>query len=220
MTAAQKRLRELRERQSKERQRMAELSREAELTAETRAELDRIESGTPDLERQIRAAVTAAEAEDAASTVRTTDGGEDAEAREKRELRARVKGGAVPVRRDQRSQARRGGSRVCASRGRQRHPARRVRRAGAQDRDSRGCADTGAGHRRGEPSADPARHLRDGVGAASWRRDAARRIRHLRGCRDQHEHDGRGEDEGRRHRQHRGGRSRCRRPRSSGCPAG
>ena len=60
MTAAQKRIRELRERQSRERQRMAELSREAELTAETRAELDRIEAGTPDLERQIRAAVTAA----------------------------------------------------------------------------------------------------------------------------------------------------------------
>ena len=61
MTDAQRRLRELRERQSKERQRMAELSREAELTDETRAELDRIEAGTPDLERQLRAAVLAVE---------------------------------------------------------------------------------------------------------------------------------------------------------------
>ena len=91
MTEAMKRLRELRERQSKERQRMAELSREASLTTETRAELDGIEAGTPDLERQIRAATLAVEAEDAASTVRTTDGGEDAAAREKRELRAKVK---------------------------------------------------------------------------------------------------------------------------------
>ena len=51
MTNAQKRLRELRERQSKERQRMAELGRAESLTDETRAELDTIETGTPDLGR-------------------------------------------------------------------------------------------------------------------------------------------------------------------------
>ena len=46
MTKAQQQLRELRERQSRERQRMAELSREENLTDETRADLDKIESGT------------------------------------------------------------------------------------------------------------------------------------------------------------------------------
>ena len=91
MTAAQRRLRELRERQSRERQRMAELGMAAELTDETRAELDRIEAGTPDLERQIRAATVAMEAEDADSTTRTLDAGEDAEARERRELRAKCR---------------------------------------------------------------------------------------------------------------------------------
>ena len=92
MTAAMNRLRELRERQSKERQRMAELSREAELTVETREELDRIEAGTPDLERQIRAAVTAVETEDAASTeTRSAADGLDAEHRERLDLRRRVR---------------------------------------------------------------------------------------------------------------------------------
>ena len=62
MTAAQKRLRELRERQSKERGRMAELALVDELSEEQRSELDTIERGTPDLERQIRAATVAAEA--------------------------------------------------------------------------------------------------------------------------------------------------------------
>ena len=90
MTAAQKRLRELRERQSRERQRMAELGMAAELTDETRAELDRIEAGTPDLERQIRAATIAMEAEDSASTeTRTVADGLDAEHRERLDLRRR-----------------------------------------------------------------------------------------------------------------------------------
>ena len=64
MTTAQKRLRELRERQSKERQRMAELSIAEELSDEQRSELDTIEHGTPDLERQIRAATVAVEDEE------------------------------------------------------------------------------------------------------------------------------------------------------------
>ena len=89
MTTAQKRLRELRDRQSRERQRMVELSREESLTDETRAELDRIESGTPDLERQLRAATLAVETEDASSKVGTRDGG-DAEHRARIELRSKA----------------------------------------------------------------------------------------------------------------------------------
>ena len=79
MTPAQKRLRELTERQSKDRQRMAELSLEDTLDAETRAELDGIETGTPDLERQLRAAVVAVETEDRDAVIDTGPGaaGED-----------------------------------------------------------------------------------------------------------------------------------------------
>lgn len=89
MTDAQKRLRELRERQSKERQRMAELSRENELSDEMRSELDRIEAGTPDLERQIRAATTAVESEE--SEQRTEQREQpDTEQREIQKLRSRV----------------------------------------------------------------------------------------------------------------------------------
>ena len=64
MTPAQKRLRDLRDRQSKERQRMAELAVVEELTDEQRAELDTIERGTPDLERQTRAATVALETDE------------------------------------------------------------------------------------------------------------------------------------------------------------
>ena len=64
MTHAQTRLRDLRQRQSRERGRMAELSRVDSLSDETRAELDTIETGTPDLERQIRAATVVVEAEE------------------------------------------------------------------------------------------------------------------------------------------------------------
>ena len=89
MTAAQKRLRELRERQSRERGRMAELAVLDELTAEQRSELDTIEKGTPDLERQIRAATVAVEDEEKSAA--TTKGNEpDAELRERRELRSRA----------------------------------------------------------------------------------------------------------------------------------
>ena len=94
MTPAQKRLRELRERASKERQRMAELANEESLTDETRAELDRIEAGTPDLERQLRAAQKAVDAEEAeqraaGAAARQPEG--DAEDRERSELRAKVR---------------------------------------------------------------------------------------------------------------------------------
>ena len=47
MTEAQKRLRQLRERQSRDRGRMAELAIVDELSDEQRAELDTIERGTP-----------------------------------------------------------------------------------------------------------------------------------------------------------------------------
>ncbi len=89
MTEAQKRLRELRDRQSKERQRMAELSREDNLTDETRAELDSIEKGTPDLERQIRAAAVALDEEERASETRSVDN-PDSELRERIELRSKA----------------------------------------------------------------------------------------------------------------------------------
>ena len=89
MTAAQKKLRELRERQSKERGRMAELAVLDELSVEQRAELDTIENGTPDLERQIRAAVIAVEDEEKAAETRTANE-PDAEQRERIELRSRA----------------------------------------------------------------------------------------------------------------------------------
>ena len=89
MTAAQKRLRELRERQSKERGRMAELSLLEELTDEQRSELDQIERGTPDLERQTRAAVVAAEDEEKEAETRAATE-PDAEQRERIELRSKA----------------------------------------------------------------------------------------------------------------------------------
>ena len=91
MTAAMKKLRELKERQSKERGRMAELAVVDELTDETRAELDNIERGVPDLERQLRAAQISVEAEEAEQrTAAPTDDG-DGEDRELQNLRSKVK---------------------------------------------------------------------------------------------------------------------------------
>ena len=94
MTPAQTKLRQLRERQSKERGRVAELAVADDLTDETRAELDGIETGTPDLERQLRAATTAVETEeteqrDAAAT--GNQEGLDTEDRERLELRKKVR---------------------------------------------------------------------------------------------------------------------------------
>ena len=74
MTPSQKRLRELRDRQSRERGRMAELSLMDELDAETRAELDKIEQGTSDLERQLRAATVALGDDDAEARAAAADG--------------------------------------------------------------------------------------------------------------------------------------------------
>ena len=107
MTPAQKKLRDLRGRQSKERGRMAELAIADDLNDETRAELDTIEAGTPDLERQIRAATTAVETEEseqrAAGAAGDAPAG-DAEDRERAELRGKVKlGGYVAAAIEQRS---------------------------------------------------------------------------------------------------------------------
>ena len=92
MSPAQKRLRELRDRQSQERQRMAELGMAESLTDETRAELDTIESGTPDLERQLRAAQIAVDAEDGEARAKGGDdpASGDPEMRERIELRSRA----------------------------------------------------------------------------------------------------------------------------------
>lgn len=90
MTEAQRRLRELRDRQSRERGRMAELAVVDELSDEQRAELDTIERGTPDLERQIRAATVAVEDEERQQETRQTTE-PDAELRERIELRSKAK---------------------------------------------------------------------------------------------------------------------------------
>ena len=89
MTEAQKRLRELQDRQSKERGKMAELAKVDSLTDEQRAELDKIETGTPDLERQIRAARVAVEDEEKAAQTKALDT-PDAEMRERIELRSKA----------------------------------------------------------------------------------------------------------------------------------
>ena len=90
MSPVQKKLRELRDRQSRERGRMSELGLADELTDETRAELDGIEAGTADLERQLRAATVAVNEEDRASTIETGTATGDAEQRERVELRSRA----------------------------------------------------------------------------------------------------------------------------------
>ena len=89
MTPTQKRLRELRDRQSRERGRMAELSLVDELSDEQRSELDTIERGTPDLERQTRAATVALETEEREAETRAATA-PDAEQRERIELRSKA----------------------------------------------------------------------------------------------------------------------------------
>ena len=89
MTPTQKRLRDLRERQSKERGRMAELSLVDELNDEQRGELDNLEKSTPDLERQLRAATVALEDEEREAETRAVNE-PDAEHRERIELRSKA----------------------------------------------------------------------------------------------------------------------------------
>ena len=90
MTTAQKKLRDLKERQSKERGKMAEFGMADNLTDETRAELDAIENGTPDLERQLRAATRAVEQEDVEQRTQQTAASPDPEMRERIELRSKA----------------------------------------------------------------------------------------------------------------------------------
>ena len=90
MSPAQKRLRELLDKQSHDRQRAIELSKADALTDETRAELDAIETRAADTERQLRAARLAVEDEDAAATVDKGDSAPDAEQRARIELRSRA----------------------------------------------------------------------------------------------------------------------------------
>ena len=66
---------------------MAELSLADKLDTETRAELDDIEKGTPDLERQLRAATVAVETEDRASVIDAATG-DKSEDGKRAELRA------------------------------------------------------------------------------------------------------------------------------------
>ena len=89
MTPAQKRLRELTERRSKDRQRMAELGLLPELSDEHCEELDKIEKSTPDIERQIRAATTAVEDEENDQQTRAADN-PDTELRERIALRSKA----------------------------------------------------------------------------------------------------------------------------------
>ena len=89
MTPTQKRLRDLRDRHSRERGRMAELSLADELNDEQRGELDAIEKSTPDLERQLRAAGVALEIEEKETETRAVDN-PDAEQRERIELRSKA----------------------------------------------------------------------------------------------------------------------------------
>ena len=88
MTDAQRALKKLHEKQSKDRQTMAELAQVESLSDEQRSALDEIEKGTPDLERQIRAAMTAVEIEEREQTTETD--GPDAETRERIELRSKA----------------------------------------------------------------------------------------------------------------------------------
>ena len=90
MSPAQRKLKELKERQSRERQRMAELGLADSLTDETRSELDSIEAGTPDLERQIRAATLAVEAEEGEQRQAAGTSEPDSEHRARLELRSRA----------------------------------------------------------------------------------------------------------------------------------
>ena len=68
---------------------MAELAVVDELKDEQRAELDTIEKGTPDIERQIRAATIAVDTESEAAETRTADN-PDTEQRERIELRSKA----------------------------------------------------------------------------------------------------------------------------------
>ena len=88
MTPEQTIYRTLLDKQSQARQRMAEIAALSELSPEVRSEVDTLESGAPDVERQLRACRAAMEDAETESIV---DAGADApETRAERKLRGRV----------------------------------------------------------------------------------------------------------------------------------
>ena len=91
MTAAQKRLAELRDKASRNRQRLAELAMLDELSDETRSELDTLESAIPDTERLLRAAQASVDEEEVAQRRTRDDDEGDTEDRERRDLRRKVR---------------------------------------------------------------------------------------------------------------------------------
>lgn len=93
MTQAQKRLREILDKQSHDRQRAIELSRVDSLDDPQRTELDDIETRAADHERQLRAARLAVEDEDRQSTIDKATAPADAEMRARVELRSRARFG-------------------------------------------------------------------------------------------------------------------------------
>ena len=98
MSPAQKKLRSLRDKQSRDRQKMAEFAVVDSLSEEQRSALDEIEKSTPDVERQLRAAQVAVEAEEAEAAAKGAEGAKggdkgDPEQREKLELRSKARFG-------------------------------------------------------------------------------------------------------------------------------
>ena len=110
MTPAQTKLRQLRERQSKERGRVAELAIADELTDETRAELDTIETGHPgpgtSAPRRDRRRLKPRNPNSARPALAILPAGTDAEDRERAELRGKVKHGRLTSRLQSNSAAR------------------------------------------------------------------------------------------------------------------
>ena len=94
MSPAQKRLRELLDQQSRDRQRGLELASVETLDETQRGELDTIEKRSADTERQLRAARAGVEDEDRQATVDKGTAAPDAELRERLELRSRARFGA------------------------------------------------------------------------------------------------------------------------------
>ena len=94
MSPAQKRLRELLDSQSRDRQRGLELATVETLDDTQRSELDTIEKRSADTERQLRAARAAVEEEDRSATIDKGAAAPDAELRERIELRGRARFGA------------------------------------------------------------------------------------------------------------------------------
>lgn len=90
MSPAQKRLRELLDRQSHDRQRGLELAGVDTLDDTQRAELDTLEKRSADTERQLRAARAAVEDEDRQQTIDKANAAPDAEERARAELRSRA----------------------------------------------------------------------------------------------------------------------------------